>query len=83
MRAQDRSARAHFERALGELASAPQNTQSIQAELAAVQLQWEWFRSALTMRGAPQYPLVVADASESVLRAMESITELYQSVQAR
>jgi hypothetical protein len=66
-----------FAAALASLRAARENTPAIRAELEAVALQWEWFRSAIELQGAESYALVVADASESILNSMELITAKY------
>lgn len=74
------AARAEFGAALATLRTAPQNTEEIRRELAAVELQWKWFESALALEGAHAYKLVVADASESIVNSMERITQLYEQL---
>ncbi len=77
------SARAEFDGALVLLRSAPQNTAEIGKELAAVAVQWEWFKNALTMEGAAGYGLIVTNASEAILDSMEIVTDLYERLPAR
>jgi len=66
-----------FRGALDTLISAPENTPVINKKLAAVAQQWVWLKSAVDMQTENYYPLIVADASEKILRLMESITDLY------
>jgi len=66
-----------FTGALAALRSASETTPEIESELGAVSLQWEWFRNALTMRGAESYTFLVADASESILHSMDLVTAKY------
>ena len=72
-----------FAAALASLRAARENTPAIRAELEAVALQWEWFRSAIELQGAESYALVVADASESILNSMELITAKYAALARR
>lgn len=72
-----------FAGALETLRVAPENTPPIDRELAAVRLQWEWFKAALELQGAQSYVLVVADASESILNSMELVTEMYAQLGRR
>ena len=72
-----------FAAALASLRAARENTPAIRAELEAVALQWEWFRSAIELQGAESYALVVADASESILNSMELITAKYARLARR
>lgn len=74
------AARAEFGAAQATLRSAPQNTEEIGRELAAVELQWKWFENALSLEGAHAYKLIVADASESILNSMDRITRLYEQL---
>lgn len=72
------SAQTEFAAALGRLMRAPGNSAEIDRELYAIAVQWEWFRSALSLDGVASYSLVVADASESILRSLERIVGLYE-----
>lgn len=83
LRDEIRSAAAEFGVALELLRSAPENTEALRVELAAVALQWEWLVNAIAQRGAAAYPLVVSDASEAILRRMERITHLYSALGAQ
>lgn len=69
-----------FAGALEALRSAELNTLEIVAELDAVTLQWEWFRSALTLQGTESYAFIVADASESILNSMDVVTARYAAL---
>ena len=77
------SAQAEFTTALGRLMRARENTAEIDRELYAVAVQWEWFRSALAFEGVASYSLVVADASENILRSLERVVALYERAGAR
>lgn len=77
------SAQADFAKGLGRLMRAAENTAEIDRELYAVAVQWEWFRSALSYEGIASYTLLVADASENILRSLERIVHLYETADAR
>ncbi|MDH4094779.1 MAG: type IV pili methyl-accepting chemotaxis transducer N-terminal domain-containing protein [Betaproteobacteria bacterium] len=77
------AAQAEFASGLGQLMRAAENTAEIDRELYAVAVQWEWFRSALGFEGIASYSLVVADASESILRSLERIVQHYERASAR
>ncbi|MEN8761343.1 MAG: type IV pili methyl-accepting chemotaxis transducer N-terminal domain-containing protein [Thiogranum sp.] len=66
-----------FRGALDTLIAAPENTPGINIKLAEVAKQWVWLESAVDMQTETYYPLIVADASEKILRLMELITDLY------
>lgn len=72
-----------FAGALATLRAAPENTPSIEQELEAVALQWEWFAAAIMLEGAESYALVVASASESILNSMDLITGMYVELAKR
>lgn len=76
-----RAAMGEFGAALEVLRAARENTGALRTELAAVALQWEWLAGAVSSRG-DAYPLVVADASESILARMERVTRLYEALGA-
>lgn len=77
------SAHNEFTVALGRLTRASENTAEIDRELRAIGVQWEWFRSALAVEGGSSYTLVVADASETMLRSLERVVNLYEHVAGR
>jgi len=77
------SAQAEFARGLGQLMRSGENTAEIDRELYAVAVQWEWFRSALSYEGIASYSLVVADASENILRSLERIVQQYETAGSR
>jgi PilJ/NarX-like methyl-accepting chemotaxis transducer len=83
VRAGMESAVKEFSAALATLRAAPENTPAIAKELDAVALQWEWFRSALSLEGAYSYRLIVADASEAILNSMELVTGMYEQLPFR
>ena len=74
------SAQEEFSVALGRLLRAAENTAEIDRELYAIAVQWEWFRSALALDGVASYALVVADASDSMLRSLERVVKAYERV---
>jgi Type IV pili methyl-accepting chemotaxis transducer N-term len=74
------SASHEFAGALEALRAAEVNTPEIRAELDAVTLQWEWFRSALTLQGTESYAAIVADASEAILNSMDVVTARYAAL---
>lgn len=76
------SAEAEFAIGLGRLMRAGENTAEIDRELYAIAIQWEWFKNALAFEGVASYSLVVADASENILRSLERIVSLYERVGA-
>lgn len=70
-------ARDEFVGALQTLKTAPENVASIDEKLEEVEQQWLWLDSSLTMEKDTYYPLIVADASEKILRLMEIVTDAY------
>lgn len=83
LRDEAETARREFEDALAILLEAPENTPEITEELAGIALQWEWFRSALDLEGAATYRLIAAEASDSILAGMETITRRYEELAER
>lgn len=77
------TARNEFAGALDALEANPRNSPAIRREIDKVMLQWAWFENALTLTGDESYRLVVADSSETILQAMDVITDLYQELSAR
>ena len=80
LRQDSETARIEFVAALAKLRTAPQNSDEIRRELAAIELQWKWFENALELKGAHAYKLVVADASESIVNSMDRVAQLYEQV---
>ena len=76
------AAKVEFEAALDVLMSAPESTWEILRELNAVAVQWTWLEYALELQDAASYRLVVSDASESILNAMDAITRMYAELPA-
>lgn len=76
-------AQAEFEAALGKLLREGGNTAEIDRELYAIAVQWEWFKTALALQEVASYSLVVADASESMLRSLERVVTLYERASGR
>jgi nitrate/nitrite-specific signal transduction histidine kinase len=79
-REQIQAARGEFAAALGVLRQARENTREIDEELEAIALQWEWFKTALDLEGAFSYQVLVADASEDILRSLERVTAQYEKL---
>jgi hypothetical protein len=77
------AARREFGLALKKLRAANQNTAAIQKELENVALQWTWFEMALTLQKDDAYRLVVADSSETILTAMDRVTDMYERLSTR
>lgn len=80
IREQMQLARGEFKSALNTLSAAEENTAGIRDKLDAVRQQWIWFDSALSLQDDSLYPLIVADASEKILVLMESLTNMYASL---
>lgn len=74
-------ARQEFETALNDLLAAPQNTPQITQALLEVKSQWVVFMRSFRLSEDGQYvPLLVAMASEKVLRLMNAITAMYEQL---
>lgn len=69
-----------FKGALSNLQSAPENTQEINDYLELVNIQWNWFESALDMRDSKSFQLIIAETGEKILISMDNITELYKNL---
>lgn len=69
-----------YEHEIERLRAAPESTDKIRASLEEVMVQWIWFKSALERQGEPAYRLVVADASDTLLTMMDSITAQYAAM---
>jgi hypothetical protein len=76
-------AQREFGEILEALRLAPENSPDIAGELDAVILQWEWFRGALAQGDYDRFQLVVVDASETILRSMDQITDWYEDMARR
>lgn len=74
--------RAEFVQMLGELASAPINTQPIQDELDLGKQQWMFFDAALTGRAGDKKTnsTNVATTSERILEVMDNVTGMYEKL---
>jgi hypothetical protein len=77
-----RRARREFSEGLEILRMAPENSPDIAGELDAAILQWEWFRGALAQPEHEKFRLVVVDASETILGAMERVGGWYELMAA-
>ncbi len=62
------------------LRATPENTPEINTELDSVQLQWDWFKSALDLQGSSVFGLIIVDSSETILHSMDKITKLYEGM---
>jgi len=78
------SIRAQLDRTINEFAGAllalrqsPDNTPVINEKLQQAAEQWIWLESSLLLAKKEYYPEIVADASEKILRLMDSVTGLY------
>jgi len=73
--------RAEFVQMLGELTSAPINTQQIKDELELGKQQWMFFDAALTGRGDKKANSInVATTSERILEVMDNVTGMYEKL---
>jgi hypothetical protein len=73
-------AAAEFQAGLEQLRHAAGNTPTIRREIEEIALAWEWFRAALELHGKDSYGELVASASESILRSLETITGEYEAL---
>jgi len=78
------SIRAQLDRTINEFAGgllalrrSPDNTPVINEKLQQAAEQWIWLESSLLLAKKEYYPEIVADASEKILRLMDSVTGLY------
>ncbi|MCB1742634.1 MAG: type IV pili methyl-accepting chemotaxis transducer N-terminal domain-containing protein [Gammaproteobacteria bacterium] len=74
---------ADFERSLADLREIADGTPGLGEELAAVEDQWRWMKSALGLgRERYFYPTIVDDAGEKILAAMDRIATVQQTSDA-
>lgn len=66
-----------FNDTLEHLRTEPESSEQIRADLEDVIVQWIWFKSVLDRETGPSYRLIVADASDALLKMMDSITARY------
>lgn len=66
-----------FNSVLERLREAPETTQQTLADLDEVIIEWTWFRSVLERQGEVSYGLIVADASDSLMKMLDKITGQY------
>ncbi len=78
MRSEADSARSEFEGALKQLRLLPVHTGEIQQQLDSIELEWQWFRSALDQSDDERFDLVVLGASDKLLESLEMLTALYE-----
>ena len=78
LREEMETAKQEFDTAMQTLYQAPENTPDLRRELEAVLVQWTWFKSALELEGSFSYRLLVAEASEAILRSLETVVGLYE-----
>lgn len=69
-----------FGSALAILRYAPENNDAIDKELDNVVLQWSWFQNVLNQDQLSNYSLIMVDASNEILAAMERVTMLYEQL---
>ena len=69
-----------FNLALERLRKAPETPQQILTELEEVIIEWIWFKSVLERQGELSYGLIVADASDSLMRMLDRITGQYTAI---
>ena len=80
VRSASMQAKNEFRGALDELIAASENTVSINQELDKANTQWGLFKHALERKGDNYVPLIVAMTSENLLKRMDRITGMYESV---
>ena len=72
---------AEFERALGELQQARQNTPSISKGLQQAEAQWRFTRAGFNLASDSRYvPTVIATTTETLLWQMHELTNQYEGV---
>ena len=71
-----------FRKALNTLMSERTYSPQITGKLAEVSAQWVWVESALDMTDNSYYPIIVANACDKILFLLESLTQMYASVEA-
>jgi len=80
VRSASMQAKNEFRGALDELIGASENTPMINQELDKANTQWDLFKHALERDGDNYVPLIVAMTSENLLKTMDRITGMYESV---
>ena len=69
-----------YDDTLERLRTAPESTEQIRADLEDVIVQWIWFKSVLDRENEPSYRLIVADASDALLKMMDKVTAQYAAL---
>ncbi len=80
VRSASMQAKNEFRGALDELIGAKENTPAINQKLDDANTQWGLFKHALEREGDNFVPLIVAMTSENLLKTMDGITGMYESV---
>lgn len=83
IRSEMERARNEFSGALSQLIEAPENTSVIKGALEKAAKQWQLFDHSLSRNSEELVPLIVATTSEQLLRQMNEITGLYESLSIR
>ena len=70
-----------FDKALGELQSAEQNTPAIKLALQKAEAQWSFSRAGFRLSGDSRYvPTLITTTTETLLRQMQDLTSAYEGV---
>ncbi|OYT96159.1 MAG: hypothetical protein CFE49_08840 [Pseudomonas sp. PGPPP3] len=70
-----------FDKALGELQSAEQNTPAIKQALQKAEAQWSFSRAGFRLSGDARYvPTLITTTTETLLRQMQDLTSAYEEV---
>lgn len=67
-----------FSAGLAQLRARQDNTEALRRELEEVAQQWEWLQASLSVEGAGDYRLIVAESADAILEATDRITALYE-----
>ncbi|MFZ3024726.1 type IV pili methyl-accepting chemotaxis transducer N-terminal domain-containing protein [Pseudomonas sp.] len=70
-----------FDKALGELQSAEQNTPAIKLALQKAEAQWSFSRAGFRLSGDSRFvPTLITTTTETLLRQMQDLTSAYEGV---
>jgi nitrate/nitrite-specific signal transduction histidine kinase len=70
-----------FDKALGELQNAEQNTPAIKQALQKAEAQWSFSRAGFRLSGDARYvPTLITTTTETLLRQMQDLTSAYEGV---
>lgn len=69
-----------FDEVLERLRRAPETTPEIALNIEQAITQWIWFQNVLEQHGDASYRLIVADASDSLLQMMDTVTTQYAEI---